>query len=107
LLVGPGRGKADLFGCKCCPPPSYPKCHYWTPELYRIWACFCAPKISQEPVLRYPELPVVIHNHPYPCPPVLPQDYYSPYLLPVPGSAYVDKPKEKKESAPEVPKDAP
>src|SRR5262245_4882763 len=96
LLLSPGRGKADLFTfwkSKCCPRPSYPVCHYCTPELYRVWACCCGPKISQEPVFRYPELPLTIENHPYPCPPVLPTDYYSPYLLPVPGSAYQEKSK--------------
>jgi hypothetical protein len=96
LLLSPGRGRADLL-CwwrgKCCPPPSYPACHYWTPELYKVWACFYAPKISQYPAFRYPELPLEIENHPYPCPPVMPADYYSPYLLPLPGSAYTAKSK--------------
>lgn len=96
VLLSPSRGQADLlrfWKWKRCPPPSYPVCHYCTPELYRIWACFCGPKISQEAVFRYPELPLVIHNHPYPCPPVDPAEYYSPYLLPVPGSTYAKESK--------------
>src|SRR5262245_25038237 len=101
LLTSPGRGRADFFrwwGCKHCPPPSYPACHYWTPERYKIWACCCAPQISPSPVLRYPERPVVDETHPYPCPPVVPADYWSPYLLPVPASLYPARAREKKET---------
>jgi hypothetical protein len=101
LFISPEHGRADLFTwwqqCKC-PPPSYPVCHYWTPELYKVWACFCAPKISQYPAVRYPELPMVNQTYPYPCPPVVPTDYYSPYLLPIPQSSFPEKPKEKKET---------
>ena len=95
LLLSSGPIRADVLTCwkaKCCPPPSYSHCHYWTPELYRAWACLFGPKISQEAVFRYPELPLTIENHPYPCPPVPPNEYYSPYLLPAPGSTY-ERPK--------------
>jgi hypothetical protein len=101
LLLLPARGRADIFdwwGCKHCPPPSYPVCHYWTPELYKVWACFHGPKISQYSVLRYPELPVVNETHPYPCPTVVPVDFWTPYLLPVPESQYPRQAREKKDA---------
>jgi hypothetical protein len=66
-----------------CPKPSYSPLHYWTPTLYRVAACLHGPHVPLIAPVRC--LPAGGNGRivPYPCPPVDPAHYDSPYAGPV------------------------
>ena len=66
-----------------CAPPAYSPCHYWTPQLYRLWALCHAPREPMYAAPRYPCVPSQFVISRYACPPVAPAAQYgtpeSPY----------------------------
>src|SRR5262245_28821986 len=94
LLAPAGAWAGNWFRCgpyADCPPPSYSCAHYWTPQLYRVYACLCGPKIGQYPPDRYPGIPPNADVYRFHCPPVAPS---------VMANQYFDRPPQPADTAP-------
>jgi hypothetical protein len=73
---------------KDCPPPSYCRWHYWTPTVYRVYACLCGPKIDHYANVNCSAELMAFKIAQFHCPAVDPITFYlqAPYGLP-PSSA--------------------
>ena len=83
LAAGLGRPGTAAGEHHHCPKPSYSPVHYWAPTLYRVYACFHGPQVPLVAPVRC--LPVGGNGRivRYPCPPVDPAHYDSPYAGPL------------------------
>ncbi len=90
-LLTPAAGRAWPTAGWCnppgCPKPCYSPFHYWTPQLYRVYACCHNPHEPIYAVDRCPEIQPGYQVQTFPCPPVPPAALYGPAKPPAPAPA--------------------
>jgi hypothetical protein len=74
ILVLSGSASAQPASCATplgpadCPPSMYPRWHYWTPSLYRLYVCCHGPILSMTYHEVQPPVPPRYITDPKPCP---------------------------------------